>query len=332
MPLRDVRGHRRLLDLLAGAIARNTLPPTLLFDGPDGVGKRTTAIALAQELNCLQRDPAGGACGRCAACRRIARGAHPDVVVLEPGDSGAIKTEIVREQVIQASAYRPFEGRVRVFIIDEADALILNAQDALLKSLEEPPPGSVFILVTSQPDRLLPTVLSRCYRLRFGRVSEADIAAVLRERYNFGEADARAASAIADGSVGRALAAQRGELTAAREIATQLLRAVANGRVPQRLEGAKGLLAGPRSGADRATVAERLRAVSSILRDLGVLSSRAEDALLANADIKAQLDTLLPAFAAERVLRAFSAVDRASVALERNASPKIVADWVALEI
>ncbi len=340
MPLQDVRGHRRLLELLAGAVGRNALPPSLLFDGPEGVGKRTTAVAVAQALNCTQPIPFPGAreesragCGRCPACRRIARGAHPDVVVVSPEASGSIKTETIRDEVLQPSAYRPFEGRWRVFIVDEADALVPNAQDALLKTLEEPPPGSIFILVTSIADALLPTVRSRCYRLRFGRVSEAEIARVLREHHRFSEADARAASVMADGSIGRALAAQEGELAAVREVAAALLRSVAPGRLPQRLEGAKAFVAGTRAAAaDRATLADRLRAVSSMLRDLGILASRAEHGLLANADIREQLDALLPAFAADRVLRAFSSVDRALSALERNASPKIVADWVALEI
>lgn len=336
MPLRDIRGHRRLLELLAGAVGRRALPPTLLFDGPEGVGKRATAVALAQALNCLKPVEFGGGrdgCGTCPSCRKIGRGAHPDVTVLEPEESGAIKTETIRDEVIQKSGYRPFEGRFRVFIVDPAEAIVLNAQDALLKTLEEPPSGSVFILVSAVADSLLPTVRSRSYRLRFGRLSEAEVTEVLQERHGFAEADARAASAVADGSVGRALAAEQGELTEARELAVRLLRSVAAGRAAQRLEAGKTFVAGPRSGAaDRATLGDRLLAVSSILRDLGILASRGDDALVANADLKRQLDDLLPAFAADRVVRAFSSVDRALLALQRNASPKIVADWVALEI
>jgi DNA polymerase-3 subunit delta' len=332
MPFRDIRGHRRVLDLLARAIGRGALPPSLLLSGPDGVGKRTAALAVAQALNC-QRPSAGDACGECTACRKIARGTHPDVVLLEPDENGSIKTDAVREEVLQKSAYRPFEGRVRVFVIDRADALVVNAQDALLKTLEEPPSGSVLILVTSRPDALLPTVQSRCYRLRFGRLSEADVAAVLRERHGFPERDARAASIAADGSVSRALAAGEGNLAEARDAAARLLHVVAAGRVPQRLNGARTFVAGPRASTmDRAGLADRLRALASMLRDLELLSTRAQDAWLANADLKPQLEKLLPAFGSPRVLRAFSAVDRAIFALERNASPKIVADWVALEI
>jgi hypothetical protein len=130
-----------------------------------------------------------------------------------------------------------------------------------------------------------------------------------------------------------AASAEQGELAEARQFAERLLRTVAAGRVGQRLEGGKAFVAGPRSGAaDRATLGDRLLAVSSILRDLGIMASRGEDALLANADLKAQLERLLPAFAADRIVHAFSSVERALSALERNASPKIVADWVALEI
>src|SRR5204863_1502376 len=101
------------------------------------------------------------ACGECASCRRIARGVHQDVLTIEPGDTGTIKIEQVRD-VIDRAGYRPFEGRRRVVIVDEADAMVAPAQNALLKTLEEPPSASVFILISSTPDALLPTVRSRC--------------------------------------------------------------------------------------------------------------------------------------------------------------------------
>ena len=126
---REVIGHRRLLSLLSRAIARESLTPSLILSGPEGVGKRLTAISIAQELNCLiaRRRLASrcGACGTCAVCRRIARGAHPDVQTIEPGENGSIKIEQVREAIDRA-VYRPFEGRRRVTIIDQADALVMR--------------------------------------------------------------------------------------------------------------------------------------------------------------------------------------------------------------
>src|SRR5437763_119870 len=162
MPFRDVVGHRRLVGLLERSIGRGSLPPSLIFAGPRGSSKRLAATAVAQAFNCLSPSSGGvDACGTCAACTRIARGVHPDVLIVVPGETGSIKIEQVRE-VVDRAAYRPFEGKRRVVIIDDADALVVPAQHALLKTLEEPPPSSVFILVTSRPDVLLATVRSRC--------------------------------------------------------------------------------------------------------------------------------------------------------------------------
>ena len=141
MPFTQVIGHRRIKTLLARSIDRGSLPPSLIFAGPAGVGKRLAAMATAQLLNCTNRvgqPPDIDACGVCAACTRIARNLHSDVLVVEPGDTGSIKIDQVRE-IIDRAGYRPFEGRRRVVIIDGADALVPAAQNALLKTLEEPP-------------------------------------------------------------------------------------------------------------------------------------------------------------------------------------------------
>ena len=204
MPFRAIVGHRRVLTLLSRVIAADTLPPALLLAGPEGVGKRVAALAAAEALNCLK--PVGktnqsdadvfelDACGICDACRRIARIIHPDVVLLEPGDTGTIKIEQIRD-VIDRAAYRPFEGSRRVVIVEDADAMVPAAQSALLKILEEPPSASVFMLVSSLPDALLPTVQSRCPRLSFAYLSAADVARVLVRDHGYSDIDARAAAA-----------------------------------------------------------------------------------------------------------------------------------------
>ena len=332
MPFRDIAGHRRLIELTARAAARGSLPPSLIFAGPDGVGKRRAAVALAQLLNCAApvAEPWPDACGTCASCRRMARGVHADLVVVEPGDNGSIKVDQARD-VVERCAYRPFEGRVRVVIIDGADAMEASAQNALLKTLEEPPAASMFVLVTSRPDLLLPTVRSRCQRLRFDRLAPAEIASVLEREHGVSEVEAHAAALLADGSVGRALEADTEAYVEARDAAMTLLSAVARPRDPrQTLAAAKAFGGGER--ADRDELGIRLQLVSSMLRDLGVLLSRADERALANADMKTTLQGLVSAFDRARTVRAFSAVDRALSALDRNASPKIVADWVAFQI
>ncbi len=326
MPFRDIVGHRRILSLLSRSIRGGTLPPSLIFSGPEGVGKRLAAQGVAQALNCVSPAKAGDleldACGECPACRRIARGVHPDVLVVAPGDAGSIKIEQVRE-VNERTIYRPFEGRRRVTIIDEADALMSAAQNALLKTLEEPPSSSMFILVTSRPDALLPTVRSRCSQIRFARMSSSDVATAL------------AVAAASDGSLGRALNAQAEEFSDARGDAEALLRSTrTRGDARTRVERAKDFVkgGGGPAAAEREYLRLRLQALSSLARDLGLLASGADTNLVANVDLRDELAVLSNSFDGERALGLFSAVDRAQGALDRNVSPKVVADWLALQI
>ena len=331
MPFREITGHRQLLELIARAAGRGTLPPSLIFAGPEGVGKRMAAVALAQFFNCPNRTE-DDSCGTCPSCARIARRVHADVLLIEPGETGAIKIDQVRD-AIERTAYRPFEGRRRVVIVDGADAMNVEAQNALLKTLEEPPAASTFVLVTSKPDVLLPTVRSRCQRLRFGRLSPADVAAVLMREHDWAPTDAHAAASLSDGSIGAAIEGGTEEFVEARDAAAGLLEIVAASTDPRRrLDGAKALSGAARGGSDRDELARRLRALSSILRDLGVLISRADERVLANADLHPLLQRLQRSFDGDRALRAFAAVDSALAALDRNASPKIVADWLAFQI
>jgi DNA polymerase-3 subunit delta' len=294
-------------------------------------------MAVAEALNCLAPRAAGeleqDACGECAACLRIGRAVHPDVIVVEPGDTGSIKIEQVRD-VIDRAAYRPFEGRKRAVIVDEADAMGAPAQSALLKTLEEPPSASVFILVSSMADALLPTVRSRCPQLRFGALGAADVTAALVRDHGYTETDARAAAAEADGSIGRALAAGSVDLGEARSAAQQLLQLSARTADPvRRLDAARDLTAKKgTSASERDQLAVCLRALASLLRDIGVVANRADARTLANADLHAELGGLANAFDSRRSERAFVAVDQALAALERNVSPKVVADWVVLQL
>ena len=251
MPFCNVVGHGALLHLIARAVGRQTLPPSLLFVGPDGVGKQRVAMALAQVQNCLVPVETTtfdvDACGSCEACLKIARGSFADVLRLEPGEAGSITIDQVR-QVVRQAAYRPFEGRRRVVVVMDADGLLVAAQNALLKTLEEPPDSSQFILVTSRPDVLLPTVRSRMQRLTFGQLTTEEVEAVLVHE-GIDERAARAGAATAGGSAGQALALASGEFVEARDAAVALLRDIATSRdARQRLEAAKQLAGKGRGG------------------------------------------------------------------------------------
>ncbi|MCC7124464.1 MAG: DNA polymerase III subunit [Acidobacteria bacterium] len=356
MLFRDLVGHRRLTHLLSGAIARETLPPTLLFTGPAGVGKWQAAIATAQAANCEQPVRARGdgvasqadapddqakttsdalpvdACGQCRSCDRIARGVHVDVIVIEPDDRASIKIDVIRD-VLSRTGYRPFEGKRRFVLIREADTLEIASQNALLKSLEEPPPATVFILTTAVPGALLPTVRSRSMTLRFGRLPQDEVARVLRERHEYSDTDARALAALADGSIGQALALADTDISVLRETALLLLQETASRSDAQgRLQVAAAVAGGPKKERSREDLAVVLRITASMLRDLEAMNAGADPRVLANPVVADDLRALTGRFAGTRARDAFTAVDRALYALERNAGTKVVTEWLSMNI
>ncbi len=175
-----------------------------LFAGPKGCGKHTTGLALAMALNCLNAPGAG--CSECESCQKIAEGNHPDVRTLEPeGKQSRIPIDTIRKQVIPSLAMPPHEGRARVFLIEEATSMQGPAANALLKTLEEPPPRTHFILGSASPVRLLPTIRSRCQRINFQALSP-ELAASLRGEEEEAETIRELADAIVRVSDERGLA------------------------------------------------------------------------------------------------------------------------------
>jgi len=157
-------GQPRVVAQLQRAIEKGRVPHALLFSGPPGAPMGDAATVLACALNCKH-----GACGECDACAKILQGIHPDVVTLvREGAAMIVPIERVREQVIGRIGLPPHEADVRVFVVEEATAMAPPAANALLKTLEEPPARTMFVLCTTAPEQLLPTIRSRCQRVRFG--------------------------------------------------------------------------------------------------------------------------------------------------------------------
>jgi hypothetical protein len=196
----------------------------------------------------------------------------------------------------------------------------------------------VFVLVTAQPDMLLPTVRSRCPQVRFAPLSPAEIAAYLQAAHRIAAPDAHARAAAADGSIGVALESRTEAVMAIRGGAQRLLEGLARPTsVRGRFTAAQEIVGKTPKGfgvGERESVAMHLRVLQTMLRDIGVLSTSADGCALANADLAAVLEGLRPAFDHARLVHAFTAVYEAIDALgpPRNGSPKIVADWVALQV
>lgn len=196
MKLKEIIGNRPLLDLLR----RGTLAPATLFHGPEGVGKRTLALALAALANC-QKPAAAELCGQCPSCVKADAGSHPDILLFQP-DRNLIRIDTMREMSREVQ-FRPFEGRLRFFLVDDAEKMNQEAANSILKTLEEAPDTSRIVLVSAFPERLLSTIRSRCQAFRFHSLRPDQIEAYLQERCPEDSGELRAA--FADGSIGKAL-------------------------------------------------------------------------------------------------------------------------------
>ncbi len=330
MPFSELIAQDRALSPLRSALRRGALHHAYLFGGPEGVGKARAARILAQAANCEGGGgtaPRDDACGACAPCRKIAKGVHPDVLVLaeeramvkrgawEPkagrSPSKDIVVDQVRHLVDHRLAMKRYEGRRRFVIVDPADAMNPQAQNALLKTLEEPPDDTTLVLVASSPDSLLPTIRSRCLRVPFAPISAGLIAARL-------EADGRAperarlAAALSGGSLGRALAVDDEALAAQAD--------AVRGVAALDADDAGTWLAFARDhGGDREEAQALCELLLVWLRDVAAAQAGAAD--LALDDLAGATRAVAAALSPAEGLRRRREVGRAAAALRQNGAP-----------
>lgn len=205
----EVIGHQQAHMLLARAVASGQVSHAYLLAGPDAIGKTALALAFAQLLECEQPDLAHGEpCGVCASCRKVQHGNHPDVTLVEPEEGKRLLgVDAVREAVVRLANLAPSTGRWRVFILPNVDRMTANTVNALLKTLEEPPPGVVLLLTSAEPENLLPTLLSRCQLLTLQPLPPDTIVHALQERWHVAHDEAVELAALANGRLGWAVRA-----------------------------------------------------------------------------------------------------------------------------
>jgi len=194
-------GQTEAIEYLRKAMEKDCLSHAYIFYGPEGIGKKLTAFSLAKALNCkkIKYD----FCDECLSCYKIDRQTHPDVLLVEP-EGKSIKIEQIR-RLQERAHFHSFEGGKKVYIIEGAEKMFPAAANSFLKTLEEPPAGTIFILITSAIHQLLPTVLSRCQRLRFKPIPDNLIARVLEQEFGIRNGKANLLASLSMGSLGRAL-------------------------------------------------------------------------------------------------------------------------------
>ena len=209
MPFVDIIGHTAAKALLRSAIMQDRVAHAYLFHGDDRIGKRLLALRLAQALLCetLPADQEPDGCGACRACRQVEARIHPDFMVIEPDREQAnpqIKIELIRD-IEHQMIYRPLIGDRKICLIDDADRMTIGAANALLKTLEEPPAHSLFILISSRPYAMPATIRSRCQALRLTPPAQTQVEAAVILKRELPPADAQFLAVLSDGQLGRAL-------------------------------------------------------------------------------------------------------------------------------
>ena len=296
----QLTGNLRVKAALKRMLTTGRLPGALLFAGEEGVGKKLFALEVARALNC--RTPKDHeACGVCSACTRIMKlnypqredaeewtqiiwTDHPDVgLVVAP--KRVLRVEQMR-QIEKEANFRPFEGKARVFLIDEADKLNDASANALLKVLEEPPKTSHLILITARPAMLLPTILSRCQMIRFSPLTPDEIESHLVKNKLVDAKTARLRARAAGGSMGRALSGDLVTFTSQRKAMLKVLNALAiSDDRAELLRSAERLT----EAQYKEEFEERLDVLETLIRDAWMLSLGVETNQLVNEDLAAEL-------------------------------------------
>ncbi len=316
-------------------MANGALAHAYLFSGPEGTGKKLTALTLAAAINCEQRGPDGG-CGQCASCRRTLAGIHPDVHVVMPEseneqllatmtvrEAGKASSEIKIDQIRQAQeslSLKPSEGSKKFLIVDGAETLNSTAQNAFLKTLEEPPGDALIMLITALPQSLLPTIRSRCQEIRFQPLSRSRMAQALVQRQGISEEDAWFLAALAQGSMGRGLDMDLEQEKAARREALSLWSGLGRMSLAEVLSQAEAF------SKDR----DRLERMISIgiewLRDALVLKESGDEKLLVNNADRELCRDWAEQVAAERMLADLDLFIASQGMIGRRVSAQLVAE------
>jgi DNA polymerase III delta' subunit len=328
MAFNDIAGNDRVKKILKLALAKDRIPNSLLFGGPEGIGKKRIALTLAKVLNCLRLK--NDSCDRCDSCLAIdkdfgltengsegGRGRFPDVMEIGP-ERNTIRIAQIR--LLKQIAYmKPMKGRRRIFIIDEAEKMNEESENSLLKVLEEPPSFAHIILVTSNPFLLLPTIRSRCQTLSFAAVTHEEIR---RQLVAAGcpEAQARILSLLVDGNLEKALDLDWESVRSLKQEAWSFFSGLfREGRLSPLLE---------RFGKIPRAVIEEVHDVMEIFlsfaRDLVLLQSEGDAGLLLNPDYEAELREVAAGTTVKKSLAVLSELELVLSALPGNLNKSLL--------
>jgi DNA polymerase III subunit delta' len=291
-------GHGKNRTVLSNLFKEGFVSGSYLFSGIESVGKKMTALWFAKLLNCREESPP---CGVCISCRKIDGEVHPDVKLITRDQSKTVITiDQVRQQVIDEANYKPFEGKYRVFIIDDAHLLNEQSQNAMLKTLEEPGESVVIILVTSRPSDLLPTIISRCREIRFFPLTQGEIETILKGKINVEPEKMKLLTLFSTGAPGKAIElADDKNFWKRREAIFDILEKLPDGQLGDILKFCESYNI---SRTDVKALESTFEIMLSWFRDLLFLKSGMDEESLVNRDFFLNLNRVVFCFEPEDIL------------------------------
>jgi len=303
---RNIHGQDKAVELLSRNLKEKSFYSTYLFLGPDGVGKKLAAITFAKAINCVSSGEKP--CTVCPSCRKIDSGNHPDVVLTEPKNrSNTIGINEIRK-ILQKAGLKAYEAGKKVFIIDGAHIMTPEAANAFLKTLEEAPRDTIFILIATSKELLLSTVVSRAVIIRFRSAPLGACEKVLSEKFNIDRKEARMLSVFSSGRIGRALEMREKGLIRKKNAALDALFGKNK----------------PYSGSPK----EDIEFLLSYLRDLFVYKATGRKDLVFNADRTDEIATLKDRYSFDRIDELIQKVVTLESYMDHNVNPKIVFDVI----
>lgn len=315
MSFKDVMGHQRQINLLQRAIVHEKVVHSYLFLGNEGIGKSLVALQFAKALNCLEGVNQVDGCDRCASCKKIDHRLHPDVSLIEP-EGQTLKVEQVRE-MMRALAFRPYEGRRRVFILTAADRMAPHMSNTLLKTLEEPPLHTVIVLLANNSRWILPTILSRCQSIRFNPLPSHLVSDWLMRKKDLEETDAHLLASLSEGSPGKALEIKE-------EIAGIPRKELLKGWI-----GSKSLSMEEKEDwieflpSQRENLHLTLEMAKTLLRDLIVMKTSMEGSKLIHSDLTGEIEKIAGGEDLSSLLRRMEILHHTSRAIKGNANTRL---------
>ncbi len=320
MTFAHILGHDRQKDLLRRAIASGHLAHAYLFQGPDGVGKRLIALAFVRAIFCEN----GTGCGVCTACRKVDHNNHPDLHILE-ADGSSIKIEQVRT-IQKELSYRPLESPRKVCLIDGAEKMNPAAGNALLKTLEEPKGEALIILLTSQPERVLITIQSRCQRIAFSSISRHKLQEVLSERLGIEGTQGHVLASLSEGSFKKALGKDRDLYLEKRRDLLKTLTGLSAGSIIPLFKLAEEL------AAEKDRLQEILEIFQAFYRDLLLYRKGLQESHLINIDLMDKIRRVATQETDSTLLAKLEAITESRKQIERNVNRQLALEVLLMRL